>query len=154
MKIRIALLLLAFAALGAHAGLEPVYEPKNVPVEAGREVTAEQVKQAFLNAAIDIKGWTFTEKEPGKLDGNLEVRKHKVVVSIPYTGKEYSILYVSSENMKYDEKARKIHGKYESWIKNLERTMKSKLLALSAPAAVPVSAPAATPAPAPAAPAK
>jgi hypothetical protein len=45
--------------------------------------------------------------------------KHYVEVSIPFTDKAYSILYLSSRNMDYDEKKQTIHRKYAAWIGNL-----------------------------------
>lgn len=101
--------------------MDPLYEPKNAPVMAGKEVTAEQVKQAFFKVAGQIQGWSFEAKGEDRLIGTLQVRTHKVVVEIPYSAKEYSILYVESENMLYDPETRTIHNKYDNWIKNLEK---------------------------------
>jgi polysaccharide deacetylase 2 family uncharacterized protein YibQ len=148
MKTRIISLFLMLAAIAAQAG-EAVYEPKNVAINIGKEVTADQVKQAFMAAPGEINGWAFEEKEAGKLHGTLHVRKHTVEVDIPYSAKEYSILYVKSENMKYDAEKKTIHSKYETWIKNLERVLIKNLtgpVAPAAPAAVPAVAPAAAPA--------
>lgn len=147
MKTRTLASFLLLTALAAHAGVEAVYEPKNVPINVGKEVTADQVKLAFLAAPGEINGWAFEDKEPGKLAGTLHVRKHTVVVDIAYTAKDYSILYVSSENMKYDAEKKTIHPKYETWVKNLERVLIKNLTGPVATAATP-AAPAAPPAPA------
>lgn len=145
MKTRILALFLLLSAIAARAGLEPVYEPKNVAISIGKELTADEVKQAFMASPGEINGWTFAEKAAGHLEGTLHVRKHSVVVDIAYTAKDYSILYVSSENLKYDKDKKVIHPKYETWIKNLERVVLKKLTA--GPVTTPAT-PAATPAPA------
>lgn len=132
MTTRILVLFLMFTAVAAQAGLKPVYEPKNIAINTGRELTSEQVKLAFMSVPAEINGWAFEEKGEGKIVGTLKVRAHTVVVDILYSAKDYSILYVSSENMKYNAEKKTIHPKYETWIRKLERVVLKNLIALPA----------------------
>jgi hypothetical protein len=51
------------------------------------------------------------------------------VVSIPYTAKNYSILYKDSTNLKYDASAQTIHENYASWIQRLDGAIRTRLAA-------------------------
>jgi hypothetical protein len=50
-------------------------------------------------------------------------------VSIPYTAKNYSILYKDSKNLKYDEAAQTIHENYSGWIQRLDGAIRTRLAA-------------------------
>ena len=146
--IRILAVFLLFTAVAARAVPEPVYEPKFVAINAGGQLSEEQVKQAFLRAATRIKGWTLSELRPGMLEGDLDVRKRKqqLSVNILYSGKDYSIIYVGSENMDYNAEAKTIHPNYGRYIRNLEKFFLENLNAIwmKSPTA-PATAPAAPP---------
>ena len=129
--IRILAYFLLFTAVAARAVLnEPLYEPKFVAINAGGQMSEEQVKQAFLDAAKRIRGWTFSVNRPGMLEGDLTVRKHQVSVNILYSAKDYSIIYVASENMMYDADKKTIHPSYGRWIRNLEKYFQENLNAI------------------------
>ncbi len=102
---------------------------ESVPTKATVEVTLEQVSAAIIEAGAG-RGWSMTEVEPGLIRGEILVRgKHKVAVNIPFTTTTFSILYLSSENMNYQlrDGEPRIHPKYNSWIKNLERDIQNRI---------------------------
>ncbi len=82
-----------------------------------------QAEQAIKTAGTKL-GWNMAKLEPGLIRGTLNLRKHVAVVDISYDGRGYSIDYVDSENLKYDEETGQIHKNYNSWIQNLERQIR------------------------------
>jgi hypothetical protein len=48
-------------------------------------------------------------------------------VLIPYTTKNYSILYKDSSNLRYDPEKRTIHVNYQKWIERLDNEIKTRL---------------------------
>lgn len=71
-----------------------------------------------------------SEIKPGLIRAELYVRSHHAVVEIPYSDKFYSILYVESENLKYDDG--EIHRNYNRWVNNLNVDIKRKLAQMAA----------------------
>lgn len=116
-KILFLLTLCLFAA--ACRSYPTVYEVKNSRVTVAEGQT---LRQAILQAGV-ARRWAMYEVKPGLIQGHLKVRRHDVVVDIPYTQDSFSIEYVSSDNMKYNPKKNTIHRKYELWIRKLEITI-------------------------------
>lgn len=79
------------------------------------------------------RGWVINpDKDKSKtLTGTLMLRKHTVVVSIPYTNESYDIVYVSSENLNYDSTQNKIHRNYLKWVINLRQAINVNLAILA-----------------------
>jgi hypothetical protein len=113
--------LLLFLPGAAFAG-RPIENLADVPIPAkadGTPRTREEVRMAILQGC-SAKGWTGADDGEQKIRASILVRgKHYVEVSIPYTTQLYSILYLSSRNMDYDEKKQTIHRKYAAWVGNL-----------------------------------
>ena len=68
---------------------------------------------------------------PGVIRGTLNLRTHAVVVRIEYNTEGYSIHYVDSQNMGFkvrSDGARIIHKNYNSWVRNLQREINSRLV--------------------------
>ncbi|MEA3404238.1 MAG: hypothetical protein U9R28_00675 [Pseudomonadota bacterium] len=89
--------------------------------------STEQVKKA-INIAGSGLGWMIKEVDGGTLQGTLLLRKHVAQITIPYSEKEYSLLYKASENLKYDAEAQTIHKNYNGWIQNLNRAIQVQLI--------------------------
>ncbi len=89
----------------------------------------EQVKKAIKTAGASL-GWIVKEIDENTLEATLMLRKHVAIITIPYSEKEYSLLYKSSENLKYDAKKNTIHKNYNSWITNLDRNIQIQLSSL------------------------
>ena len=74
------------------------------------------LEKSIRNAAISL-GWRTEIINQGEIRATLNVRTHKLVVTISYDNTSYSIKYVSSEDLLYD--GEKIHKKYDMWVRNL-----------------------------------
>jgi len=108
-----------------------IYEVKDTPVQTatGKALSSEDVKKAIIGAGAKL-GWIMTVLKPGEIVGTLNVRTHTAVVSIPFTEKNYSILYKDSTNLKYDADKQTIHQNYSGWIQRLDNEIRARLSTL------------------------
>ena len=127
-RASIACLVLAIM-IGCRAGGQ-VYEVKDAPVQtaSGKTLTPEQVQKAIMDAGIK-QTWIMTVVKPGEILGEYNVQSHTIHVTIPYTSKNYSILYKDSTNLRYDPVKRTIHVNYAKWIERLDNEIKARLSA-------------------------
>jgi hypothetical protein len=86
----------------------------------------EEVQKAIIGAGAALD-WQMALVKPGEIVGTLNVRSHQAVVSIPYTTKNYSILYKDSNNLKYDAQSKTIHANYLGWIQRLDNAIRARL---------------------------
>lgn len=114
---------------GCRGGAQ-IYEVKNaqVPSPPGKTLTLEQVRKEIITAGI-AAGWEMKDSKPGEILATLNIRSHQAIVAIPYTNKDYSILYKDSSNLKYDAQAQTIHKNYTGWIQKLDTTIRARLSA-------------------------
>ena len=110
----------------------PIVNHENVVVTttSGNALTAEQVKQAILNAAA-AKKWTVALQADGKLEATRNERnKHFIVVEIAYANDKYSLNYKGSTNMKYRvvEGNPVIHPYYNRCVQELKDAIRVELL--------------------------
>lgn len=125
-RVSALLICLALAAIvGCRAGGQ-VYEVKDAPVEADKPLTLDQVQKAIIDAGIK-QTWIMTPVKPGEMLGEYNVQSHQIHVLIPYTTKNYSILYKDSSNLRYDPVKRTIHVNYAKWIERLDNEIKARL---------------------------
>ena len=129
-RTRLAALLfvpLAFLLMGAKAVL---VDPEPIAVPAGIDV--KDVAKA-IKLGITRRGWTVSKDENGQIDATLNIRTHRAQVAIPYSAKEVSIKYVSSDNLDYQEKngQRYIHGNYNNWVRNMYSDIQRELQLLT-----------------------
>lgn len=89
----------------------------------------EQVRKSIKTAGASL-GWVIKDIDDNTLEATLILRKHVAIVTIPYSEKEYSLLYKSSENLRYDAEKKTIHKNYNSWITNLDRQIQVQLSVL------------------------
>ena len=117
--------LLLSVVIGCRAGGQ-VYEVKDAPIESGKPLTLDQVQKAIIDAGIK-ETWIMTPVKPGEMVGEFNVQSHQIHVLIPYTTKNYSILYKDSSNLRYDPVKRTIHVNYAKWIERLDNEIKTRL---------------------------
>jgi|SRR5712671_15561 len=125
-------LCIATTALAAMSAKMETFENIALEPSSGKALTLAQVKQAITNAARG-REWVVKESGPSQLTAMILVRgEHHVTVDIPYTTKEFSIKYVSSENLNYKEtkKGPTIHPNYNKWIRNLSGDIRSAVFGL------------------------
>lgn len=101
------LILLCLVSLASLAQAQRVPVPlmnwENIPVSLSTDapLTADQVRQAFMNSAL-ATNWLVTPIADGQLEARYNKQdKHLVVVGIRYDARQYSVHYVRSENMAY-----------------------------------------------------
>jgi hypothetical protein len=107
MKAIRALCFLVLSALALHANAQRVQVPlmnwENIPVSASTSATvsAEQVKKAFVRAALATH-WAVTPVADGELEAVFNKQnKHVAVITIRYDAQKYSVSYKRSEGMGY-----------------------------------------------------
>jgi hypothetical protein len=117
----------------------PIQDLIDVPVPSkadGSKMSAAEV-QAAIFAACASRSWTPMLEAPGKVKASILVRgKHYAEVAIDFTDTNYSIRYLTSRDLDFNEKKRTIHGNYNKWVSLLSSAITQNLVAkMSAPAA-------------------
>ena len=102
----------------------------NVPnqeiVTPNNKVTKNDIYKAIARAGASL-GWNMQKKSDGIILGTLNLRDHQAIVVIKYTRKNYSIMYKSSKNLKYNAEEQTIHSNYNGWIENLEKAITAQV---------------------------
>jgi len=127
----ILLALALLVAMPAYAGRDaPIFNVTDTPVSwmPGADMSADKVARAIITACARL-GWVCTIAAPGEIAGRLNLRSHQADVRIPYSAEKYSILYVSSENLRYDATKNTIHRNYNNWVLNLQRQINAEFAA-------------------------
>ena len=121
--------LVLVAVMGCRGGGQ-IYQVKDAPIQTatGKEPSLDDVQKGIIAAGVGL-GWQMLVAKPGEIVGTLNVRSHQAVVSIPYTTKQYSILYKDSNNLKYNAEKQTIHENYSGWIQRLDGAIRSRLTA-------------------------
>jgi len=133
--LRLLLAPVLLLSLGARSA-ERMYEPG--PIEIPDGASREDVLKAIERSLV-ARDWSVDKKlisEEGaasEVAATLYVRVHTVTIRIEFDDEQIRIHYVSSAKMAFRERKNKerfIHPKYTQWIRNLEKDLKSELLAL------------------------
>lgn len=108
------LLVLSSVAIAAKVeNLIDLHVPASID---GSSPSVEDVKKAIL-AGCKRKRWIPVVDEDGNITCSITVRsQHYAEVEIPYSAKNFSILYKSSRGLKYKEGSQKIHRNYNKWV--------------------------------------
>jgi hypothetical protein len=116
-----------FLALLMGARQIPLQDPAPIAVPAG--VSQGAVAKSIKAALLEYR-WMVTKDEPGHIEGKLDLRAHSVTIAIPYDAKEVRILYITSDNLLYEEKGgqKLIHRNYANWLKNVVTGIQRNLL--------------------------
>ena len=125
--LKIAVSMLFIFVLAGCGRVQPVMNVEDTPVALNLQ--SKQVKSAIYESA-ENRGWLVSEIKPGLIRAELYVRSHDAAIEIPYSDRFYSILYVESENLKYDDG--EIHRNYNRWVNNLNVDIKRKLAQMAA----------------------
>lgn len=94
-----------------------------VPMSATAQ-SANKVKKAIF-AACTEQGWVVQSDKQNVIRAKLTLRTHEAVVDIPYNAKQFSIIYVSSSDLAYQDG--KIHVRYNSWVKSLAKAIELEI---------------------------
>lgn len=117
------------AVMGCKGGAQ-IYQVKEAPVQtaSGKVPSLEQVQKIIIESGVKL-GWVMAVVKPGEIQGTRNVRIHSAVVTIPFTAKNYSVLYKDSTNLKYNAAAQTIHQEYTYWIQELDNEIRARLTA-------------------------
>ena len=117
------------AVMGCKGGAQ-IYQVKEAPVQTatGKVPTIEQVQKVIIESGVKL-GWVMAVVKPGEIQGTKNVRIHSAVVTIPFTAKNYSVLYKDSTNLKYNAANQTIHQEYTYWIQELDNEIRARLTA-------------------------
>ncbi len=117
------------AMMGCKGGAQ-IYQVKEAPVQtaSGKVPSLEQVQKIIIESGVKL-GWVMAVVKPGEIQGTRNVRIHSAVVTIPFTEKNYSVLYKDSTNLKYNAAAQTIHQEYTYWIQELDNEIRARLTA-------------------------
>lgn len=117
------------AVMGCKGGAQ-IYQVKEAPVQtaSGTVPSLEQVQKIIIESGVKL-GWVMAVVKPGEIQGTKNVRIHSAVVTIPFTAKNYSVLYKDSTNLKYNAAAQTIHQEYTYWIQELDNEIRARLTA-------------------------
>ena len=121
---------IAAAAASAQAGCfrcDPILNITSAPATAanGKVLSPEQVKASIIRAGAAL-GWQMKDEAPGKITATIMLRKHTANIEIPYSAKEYSIVYKDSTNLDATGDGT-IHKNYNGWITNLNKGITTQL---------------------------
>jgi hypothetical protein len=122
----------------AQRTLVPViqFENQSWSAPAGKVLSEEQVREGIVKAIQTHRAekefaWQLDSDTPGKLGASVLVRgKHTVRVSISYTSSNFSVVYLSSDNMKAQKisnGATMIHPAYNRWVGDLVTAIRDQL---------------------------
>lgn len=115
--------------VGCKGGAQ-IYQVKEAPVQtaSGKVPSVEQVQKIIIESGVKL-GWVMAVVKPGEIQGTRNVRIHSAVVTIPFTAKNYSVLYKDSTNLKYNAANQTIHQEYTYWIQELDNEIRARLTA-------------------------
>lgn len=126
-KVGLSLLLVLALVLLMAARQVPLTDPAPIQVPANTNPT--QVTQ-IIEQALSARNWRIVKHVPGEVDAVYDPRDFSVTIAVHYTPAQIQINYVTSSNLKYEERdgVRYIHRNYESWIKNLVTDIQNGLM--------------------------
>ncbi len=106
----------------------------SVPRVDGAKQSLADVKAAIMRSTGDPRvRYIMEDVEPGLIRCQLQFKvQHKAWVDIPYSTESYSIIYVKSENLRYqpyseDRNRNTISGHYNNWIRALDNSIQEEL---------------------------
>jgi len=152
MRKLIAFLALSAAVFGGGMAMSAELQ-KRITTPITQSVDLPTV-EAAIDGGLTAKGWTISEKIPGRTLASITVRdRHSANIAITYDATSYTITLLSSRGLRQDDKKRFIHGSYVRWMHNLTSAINTRLQRSAPPPpsvyAPPASAPATPPQPAP-----
>jgi hypothetical protein len=113
--------LVLFFTVSCSAGA-PVF----VPVTAVQNVDLQVIEDTILKTTRG-SGWRAEVVKSGVIKATLVQRKHEVTINIEYSNTGYTIKYVESRNLEYNQSKNTIHKNYNRWVNNLDRRIYQNL---------------------------
>lgn len=118
---------LAMSTEADAARVQPIFNVESAPIPDG--LSMETIEDAIFEGCA-ARSWIANRVEDGHMQCTLHVRSHMATVDIRFDESTYSIVYNSSNNLKYSGDGR-IHRNYNSWVQNLNGDLQLSLLRAS-----------------------
>lgn len=116
---------MALFVSGCFGRVQPVYNVESAQVPLKLQTgSLDRVASAIRTAAVN-RGWAVEEVSPGLMKATQRSRSHVAVINIRYSNTTYSIEYVSSQDLLYENG--QIHRNYNKWIHILEDDINKEL---------------------------
>lgn len=136
MKHIVTALLMSLFLAGCKTSI-PIQNIDTAPIpQAGKQLTITEIEKAIIDAAI-YKRWVVTRVSPGVMHAEVAVRNHMAKVEIKYNLESYSITYLDSYNLDFEEASPdskyahrhvdRIHRNYNKWVTLLNREITTNL---------------------------
>jgi hypothetical protein len=104
-----------------------IYNVTDHPVPAAaRTLPLHQIDQAITDAAVSYH-WRVEDTGPGQIKATYERDSHQAVIAINYSQSAYSIVLVSSADLRQEDG--RIDRHYNHWIRKLEKSIDERLKA-------------------------
>jgi hypothetical protein len=100
-----------------------------VATATGAKPTAAQVRDAVMKAAAS-KDWALAKQSDDQFVATRVIKgKHTIVTTISFSAEKYSVTYLSSENMKFQEfdGVPYIHPNYNVWARELVEAIRLEI---------------------------
>ena len=119
---------LAAAALTAHASAQTMIEPERVVLAgaaAGKVADAAAMRRAVLAGAA-AHAWALKGETPGLITLQVGNDVHRATVDVVYDGAGFQIKYRDSFEMDYavEDGRRVVHPRYNKWISDLSNDIR------------------------------
>lgn len=119
---------LAFAAPAARADdpIKDIVDHEVPALKDGTKLAPAEVEKALL-AALARRNFDATIAAPGLITAKFSHGKHVIEVTLPYSDSAYSVRYLDSKYMDYNEKKQRIDDAYNEWIDGLDEHIQAQL---------------------------
>lgn len=129
----IAVFTLTFAALAYSAPSSVDFNPTQTISVVGmpdKVLTIKEIKKAFIVAASQLR-YTITQQTEDSLGVRLDLRQHTLEFSVKFTESGYTIQYLNSENLGFEDgQPPRIHPKVQQWLNNLKTRVAAEVMKL------------------------
>lgn len=119
---------LAIAAPAARADdpIKDIVDHEVPALKDGTKLAPADVEKALL-AALARRNFDATIAAPGLITAKFSHGKHVIEVTLPYSDSAYSVRYLDSKFMDYNEKKQRIDDAYNEWIDGLDEHIQAQL---------------------------
>ena len=120
-------ILIATIALTSCVGSKDISVPQGtVP----NNLTSEQIERAVNDAGFNYN-WQVKKTNDHEYIAFHSQKGLSATVKITFTGNSYRIVHVSSVGLSYDYDKKTVHSRYNTWVRNLNKSLEEHLRAES-----------------------
>ena len=124
-KTVFAVTILSFLLAACSAVKGPVDDVISQPVPSSIH-NPQLVKELIMSSGIKL-GWIFKEVDSSTLEGTLFMRKYVARITIPYSSTEYSLIFKTSEQLRYDAEEDAVYTTDYTWMDALDQAIQKRL---------------------------